>query len=69
MTNVLNAVYFRGKPLEGITDRNALNTWLTVLREQFHLELPEAEEKRMKNKYRTQTRDPKAEDPNEGLID
>ncbi len=69
MTNVLNAVYFRGKPLEGITDRNALNTWLTVLREQFYLELPEAEEKRMKNKYRTQTRDPKAEDPNEGLID
>ena len=68
MTNVLNAVYFRGEPLEDIKDRNALNTWLTVLREQFRLELPEAEERRMKNKYREQTRDPEAEDPNAGLI-
>ena len=68
MTNVLNAVYFRGKPVEDIKDRNALNTWLTILREQFNLELPEAEERRMKNKYREQTRDPEAEDPNKGLI-
>ena len=69
MTNVLNAVYFRGKPLDGITDRNMLNTWLTVLREQFRLDLPEVEEKRMQNEYRMQTRDPEAEDPNEGLIE
>ena len=68
MTNVLNAVYFRGKPLDGIRDRNALNTWLTILREQFRLDLPEAEERRMKNQYRKQTRDPEAEDPNLGLI-
>ena len=67
-TNILNAVYFRGKPLEGITDKNALNTWRTVLREQFRLDLPEVKEKRLKNQYVRQFRDPKAEDPNKGLI-
>ena len=67
-TNVLNAVYFRGKPLDGIKDKNALNTWLTVLREQFGLDLPKAKERRMKNVYREDTRDPNAEDPNKGLI-
>ena len=68
MTNVLNAVYFHGEPLDGIRDKNALNTWLTVLREQFRLDLPEVEERRMKNTYREETRDPEAEDPNKGLI-
>ena len=68
MTNILNAVYFRGKPLDGITDKNGLNTWRAILREQFHLDLPEVEEKRQKNTYRKSYRDPEAEDPNEGLI-
>ena len=68
MTNVLNAVYFRGEPLEGIEDRNALNTWITVLRKQFRLDLPEVKEKRQKNEYRKSHRDKNAEDPNAGLI-
>ena len=67
-TNILNAVYFRGEAIDGIIDRNGLNTWLTVLNRQFRLELPEVEEKRMKNEYRRDQRDPNAEDPNEGLI-
>ena len=68
MTNVLNAVYFRGQPIEEIQDRNALNTWLIVFRKQFNLELPEAEEKRQKLEYRENYRDSRAEDPNEGMI-
>ena len=52
----------------GITDKNGLNTWRAILREQFHLDLPEVEEKRQKNTYRKSYRDPEAEDPNEGLI-
>ena len=67
-TNILNAVYFRGRPLEGITDKNALNTWRTVLREQFRLDLPAVKEKRQKNEYVRRYRDPEAEDPNAGLI-
>ena len=67
-TNVLNAVYFRGKPIDGVTDMNALNTWRAVLREQFGLDLPEVKEKRRKNEYRENHRDPTLEDPNEGLI-
>ena len=51
-----------------IIDRNGLNTWLAVLNRQFRLNLPEAEEKRMKNEYREEQRDPEAEDPNEGTI-
>ena len=68
-TNVLNAVYFRGKPISGIEDKNALNTWRAVLREQFGLDLPEVSEKRMKNEYRKDQRDPEAEDPNAELPD
>ena len=67
MTNILNAVYFRGRPLD-ITGRNGLNTWRLILREQFNLDLPDVEEKRQKNTYRKSYRDPEAEDPNEGLI-
>ena len=68
LTNVLNAVYFRGQPIEGIEGRNALNTWRAVLRTQFRLDLPEIKEKRLKNEYRDASRNPKAEDPNQGLI-
>lgn len=68
MTNVMNAVYFRGKPLEGIEDKNALNTWRAVLREQFRLDLPEVKEKRLKYEYRESHRNPETEDPNKGLI-
>ena len=68
MTNVMNAVYFRGEKIEGIEDRNALNTWITVLRKQFHLDLPEVKEKRLKNEYRESHRNPAGEDPNKGLI-
>ena len=67
-TNILNAVYFRGQPMEEITDRNGLNTWLAVLNRQFGLNIPEAEEIRLENKYFKKTRNPNAEDPNEGLI-
>ena len=67
-TNILNAVYFRGQPMEEITDRNGLNTWLAVLNRQFGLNIPEAEEIRLENKYFRKTRNPNAEDPNEGLI-
>ena len=45
-----------------------LNTWRAVLREQFGLDLPEVKEKRRKNEYRENHRDPTLEDPNEGLI-
>ena len=68
LTNVMNAVYFRGQPLEGIEGKNMLNTWITVLREQFRLDIPEAEEKRMKNEYRADQVDPESENPNKGLI-
>ena len=67
-TNVLNAVYFRGRPLEAAVDKNMINTWRAVLREQFNLDLPNVKEKRLKNVYRDDTRDPTAEDPNKGLI-
>ena len=67
-TNVLNAVYFRGLSLEEIIDKNMLNTWLTVLREQFRLDLPPVKEKRLKNEYNELYRDPNEEDPNAGLI-
>ncbi len=68
LTNVLNAVYFRGETIGEIVDKNALNTWRAVLRKQFRLDLPELEEKRLRNEYREASRNPKAEDPNEGLI-
>ena len=68
MTNILNAVYFRGKPLEEIIGKNGLNTWRAVLREQFRLDLPEVKEKRQKNAYLKSYRDPEAENPNEGLV-
>ena len=68
MTNVMNAVYFRGEKIEGIEDRNALNTWIAVLRKQFHLDLPDVKEKRLKNEYRESHRNPAGEDPNRGLI-
>ena len=45
-----------------------LNTWIAVLRKQFGLDIPEAEEKRMKNEYRVDQWDPESENPNEGLI-
>ncbi len=67
-TNILNAVYFRGKPLDAIKDKNGLNTWRTILREQFRLDLPEVKEKRQKNTYRQDYRDPNAEDPNAGQV-
>ncbi len=67
-TNVLNAVYFRGKPLEDIVNKNMINTWRTVLRTQFNLDLPDVKEKRLTNEYRRDMRDPEQEDPNEGLI-
>ena len=68
LTNVMNAVYFRGEPLEGIQDRNMLNTWIAVLRKQFRLDIPEVDEKRMKNNYREDQLDPDSENPNQGLI-
>ncbi len=68
MTNVLNAVYFRGEPLDGVEGRNALNTWIAVLRKQFNLDLPEVEEKRQKLEYRENYRDSNAEDPNEEIL-
>ena len=40
----------------------------TVLRKQFHLDLPEVKEKRLKNEYRESHRNPEGEDPNRGLI-
>ena len=67
VTNVLNAVYFRGRPIDGITDMNALNTWRAVLREQFRLDLPVVKEKRLKNEY-FRERVPEAEDPNTGSV-
>ncbi len=68
LTNVMNAVYFRGQPIEEIQDRNALNTWILVLRKQFGVNIPEAEEKRLRYDYRYSYKDPNEEDPNEGLI-
>ena len=68
LTNVLNAVYFRGEAIEEIKDKNALNTWRAVLRKQFGLDLPELKEKRLRNEYREASRNPKAEDPNEGIL-
>ena len=68
-TNVMNAVYFRGGPLEEIVNKNMLNTWRTVLRKQFGLDLPDVKEKRLKNEYYEFYRDPNEEDPNAGLID
>ena len=68
LTNVMNAVYFRGEPLEGIEGKNALNTWITVIRKQFGLDIPEVEEKRMRNEYRHDQRDKNEPDPNAGLI-
>ncbi len=68
LTNVMNAVYFRGQAFDGIDGRNMLNTWIAVLRKQFGLDIPEAEEKRMKNEYRVDQWDPESENPNEGLI-
>ena len=68
ISNVMNAVYFRGQPIDGVENMNALNTWRAVMRKQFRLDLPEVKEKRLKNKYRPESRDPKAEDPNEGEI-
>ncbi len=66
-TNILNAVYFRGKNIDEITDRNGMNTWITVLNRQFNLNLPAVEEKRLRNEYRDDKRDPNEEDPNEGI--
>ena len=63
-TNVLNAVYFHGEPLQAIEGANGLNTWITVLNEQFHLGLPAVEERRTPDVYREETRDPSQEDPN-----
>ena len=68
MTNIMNAVYFRGQALEGIEGRNGLNTWIEVLKKQFGVKIPEVKEKRLKYEYRESYRDPKAEDPNAGLI-
>lgn len=67
-TNVLNAVYFRGQPMEEIEGKNGLNTWRAVLRKQFNLDLPELEEPRLANTYRRDYYDPEKEDPNQGLI-
>ncbi len=62
--NILNAVYFRGEPFGEIAGRNGLNTWIAVMRRQFHLDIPDVEERRMSNAYREEFRNPEAEDPN-----
>lgn len=67
LSNILNAVYFRGEPIEEIKGKNGLNTWIVVMRKQFNLDVPEVEEKRLTNEYREEFRNPEAEDPNEGL--
>ena len=67
LSNILNAVYFRGEPIEEIQGLNGLNTWITILRKQFHLDLPNVEEKRLANEYREEFRNPDAENPNEEL--
>ena len=69
LTNILNAVYFRGEPIPEIMDQNALNTWIAVLRKQFRLALPDAEELRLENRYRADYYDPEDEDPIRGLIE
>ena len=66
--NILNAVYFRGEPMEEIPGRNGLNTWIAVLRKQFRLDIPYAEERPRSNKYVSDLYDPEEEDPNSGLI-
>lgn len=63
-TNILNAVYFHGEPLDDIVDANALNTWITILNTQFNLDISPVEEKRLPDEYRKKQRDPEAEDPN-----
>ena len=68
MTNIMNAVYFRGQPMESIEGKNGLNTWIAVVRKQFGVQIPEVKEKRLKYEYRPSYRDKNAEDPNEGLI-
>lgn len=67
LSNIVNAVYFRGEPIEEIKGKNGLNTWIAVLRKQFKLDVPDVEEKRMKNEYRTEFRNPEAEDPNKDM--
>ena len=67
-TNILNAVYYRGEPLEGITDANGLNTWIAVLNRQFSLGIPPVEERRLPDEYREDSRDPSREDPNAGIL-
>lgn len=66
-TNILNAVYFRGTGIDEMVDSNGMNTWISVLNRQFSLDLPAVEEKRLRNEYRDDKRDPSQEDPNEGL--
>ena len=66
-TNILNAVYFRGQNIDEIIGCNGINTWVAVLNRQFHMDLPTVQEKRLKNEYREDKRDPSQEDPNEGL--
>lgn len=63
-TNILNAVYFRGKPLEGIEGVNGMNTWFTVLRTQFGLQIPPAEEIRFSTDLREDCIRPEEENPN-----
>ncbi len=63
-TNVLNAVYFHGEPLDGVTDANVINTWISVLNTQFSLSIDRVKEKRLPDVYREEWRDPEAEDPN-----
>ena len=67
--NILNAVYFRGKPFHESVGKNGLNTWLAVLRKQFCLNLPDVHEVLPRNEYRPNRYDPDEEDPNKGLID
>ena len=54
--------------MEEIKGKNGLNTWITVLRKQFNLNMPDVIEKRLKYDYQEEFRNPEAEDPNEGLI-
>ena len=68
MTNVLNAVYFRGESIGEIQGLNGLNTWIAVLNRQFRLGLPLAEEVKLPNEYRPDCYNPDAENPNEGLV-
>ena len=54
--NILNAVYFKGNPIDEILGKNGLNTWITVLRKQFNLEIPNVEGKGRSQRWS----DPKA---------